>query len=303
MTTTHIKTSDPQRIADGETFAALNAGGLSYTKIAAQYGVTKGIVGSCIALWRREAAKDSDKFGVVKLGTPLNIHCDNAVIVGDVHVPCTDYEFSRLVLYVARKQGVKTLIVAGDTFNMDSWSKYQAVVPAPKWQEERDAARVLFSEWVEWFDDIYVLMGNHDRRLQKWSGGQLGEADIFGMVDSSSKVHTSNFGWMMVETAAGEWRVTHSSQYSINQLTVAEQLALKHQCNVITHHEHHAAIGWDRYGRYVIVNNGALVDPAKLAYVVLDDSKNAVTQNAFTVLRNGVPRLYGKSPMTDWGEV
>lgn len=298
-----VKTVDPSRVEAGERYASLNAGGMSYSQIAKMCGATRGQVGNDIALWRREFSADRRKFEVVNLGTPLRIRCDNALIVGDVHVPCTDYDFSRLVLHVARKQDIKTLIVAGDMFNMDSWSKYQAVVPAPKWQEERDAARVLFSEWVEWFDDIYVLMGNHDRRLQKWSGGQLGEADIFGMVDSSTKVHTSNFGWMTAETAAGEWRVTHSSQYSINQLTVAEQLALKHQCNVITHHEHHAAVGWDRYGRYVIVNNGALVDPAKLAYVVLDDSKNAVTQNAFTVLRNGVPHLYGRAPMTDWGEV
>ena len=40
-----------------------------------------------------------------------------------------------------------------------------------------------------------------------------------------------------------------------------------------------------------------------LAYVMLDDSKSPVMQNAFTVLKNGVPHLYGRAPMTDWGEV
>ena len=300
---THIKTSDPARITAGQTYAALNSAGLTYSQIATRHGVTRGQVSNDIALFRREMDREKQKFQVVDLGAPMRVKCNNALVVGDVHVPCTDYEFSKLVMYVARKQGIKTLIVAGDTFNADSFSRYQAVIPAPTWAQERDAARVLFAEWTDWFDDIYVIMGNHDRRLQKMAAGQFSESDIFGMVTSSPKVHSSNYGYMTLETAAGDWRITHSSQYSINQLTVADQLALKHQCNVMTHHEHHAAVGWDRYGRYVIVNNGALVDANKLAYVMLDDSKNAVMQNAFTVLRNGVPHLYGRSPMTDWGEV
>lgn len=300
---THIKTSDPRRVEAGQEYAALSTAGLTYSQIASRYGVTRGQVSNDIALFRREVDKEQQKFNVVDLGAPFRVACDNALVVGDVHVPCTDYEFTKLVLYVARKQNVKTLIVAGDLFNADGFSKYQAVVPAPTWAQERDAARALFAEWAEWFDNIYVLMGNHDRRIQKVTAGQFSESDIFGMVTTSAKVHSSNYGYMTLDTAAGPWRVTHSSQYSINQLTVADQLALKYQCNVITHHEHHAAMGWDRYGRYVIVNNGALVDANKLAYVMLDDSKNAVTQNAFTVLRNGVPHLYGRAPMTDWGEV
>ena len=301
---THVKTSDPRRIEAGQEYAALNTAGMTYSQIAARYGVSRGQVSNDIALFRREINKEQQKFNVVNLGTPFRVACDNALVVGDVHVPCTDYEFSKLVMLVARKQNVKTLIVAGDTFNADSFSKYQAVVPAPTWAQERDAARVLFAEWTDWFDDIYVIMGNHDRRIQKVTAGQFSEADIFGMVSTSAKVHTSNFGYMTLDTSAEyPWRITHSSQYSVNQLTVADQLALKYQCNIITHHEHHAAIGWDRYGRYVIVNNGTLADPAKLAYVTLDDSKNAVMQNAFTVLKNGVPHIYGRAPMTDWGGV
>jgi len=168
---TTIRTSDPRRIEVGQEYAALNSAGLTYSQIASRYGVTRGQVSNDIALFRREVEKEAKRFEVTSLGTPMRARCDNALVVGDVHVPCTDYEFSKLAMLVARKQNVKTLIVAGDTFNVDSFSKYQAVVPAPTWAQERDAARVLFAEWTDWFDDIYVIMGNHDRRIQKVTAG------------------------------------------------------------------------------------------------------------------------------------
>ena len=273
---------------------------MTFEEIGKRFGMTRGKVAGIV---KRQKEKDLNrrKFDTVALGTPFTLQGD-FIIVGDVHVPTTDYDFASLVLVVAKKQGVKRLIIAGDMFNMDAFSLYEAVVASPSWREERDAARVLFHTWLEWFDDIYVIMGNHDRRLQKWAGGQLDESDIFGMVTSSDKVHVSNWGHLKVKTAQGDYMVTHSKEYSINQLTVANEMAQKYQCHMITHHEHHTAIGWDRYGRYVIVNNGGLFDQSKMAYVVLDSSKRPVMKNSFCMLKNGVPRLFGHVPFTDWSE-
>jgi len=128
---------------------------------------------------------------------------------------------------------------------------------------------------------------------------EAGQA-VVRQVHFAPKAVSSVYGWCNIETPTGLWRVTHPKNYGINQLSVAEALAQKHQCHVITHHEHHAAIGHDRYKRFVIVNNGALVDDRKLAYVQLDDSKSAGMAKAFTLLRNGHPHLLANSPMTDW---
>jgi hypothetical protein len=84
---------------------------------------------------------------------------------------------------------------------------------------------------------------------------------------------------------------------------VAEKLALKHQVNVITHHEHHCGMGFDRYGHYVIVNNGCLADVNKMPYTALADAPKANMMKAFCLLRNGVPRLYSdRDDFTDWRE-
>ena len=59
-------------------------------------------------------------------------------------------------------------------------------------------------------------------------------------------------------------------------------------------------MGWDRFKRYVIVNNGGLFDQSQMTYAVIDDSKSANMQNGFTLLRNGHANLLSVEPFTDW---
>lgn len=286
---------------DGQTLLALHRAGYSFSELATIHGLTRGKVAGLVKRYKDDTYSDRLKFAV-SLGTPWTLTGD-WMVVGDVHVPCTDVDFAGLLIKVAQKHGLKKLLVAGDMFNMDAFSIYASVVPPPSWAQERDAARVMIKSWLGWFEEIRLIMGNHDRRMTKVAGGEFDETDIFGMVTSSNKCHYSNWGWCTVETGGQyPWRITHSKNYSINQLTVASELANKYQANVISHHEHHLAMGWDRYKRYVIVNNGGLFDANKFSYVVLDDSKSAGMTTGFTRLQDGVAHIYGRYPFTDWSD-
>jgi len=233
------------------------------------------------------------------LGTPFQLVGD-FIIVGDVHVPATDWGFAQMVSRLADKTGIRRLIIAGDFFTMDSFSQYAAVVPPVTWAQERDAARVLLLDWLETFAEIYTLQGNHDRRMSKWAVGELSEVDIYGMAVQNPKLHHSKFGYCTVKSAGVEWRVTHPANYGRNQLTVLSDLANKYQTCVIGAHEHHQAIGWDVYKRYVICNLGMLADDKKMAYVSLDDNRSAGMAKGFVMLRNGVATPFGLYPFTDW---
>jgi len=82
-----------------------------------------------------------------------------------------------------------------------------------------------------------MLMGNHERRLQRWTAGNLGEADLLAMVISNPyRIEMSNFGYCDVEP--GNWRVTHAKNYSQIALTVPEKLAWSLQKNIICFHPH-----------------------------------------------------------------
>lgn len=282
----------------------MNRAGYTYRELARIHNITVGKVAGKIDRYIKSDQKKLKLFEV-DLGSPWLLQGD-WMIIGDVHLPCTDYGFLQLVIKVAKKYGIKKLIIAGDFFTLDIASKYQQVVPAIQWEMERKAGRLVVAELLEWFDDLRFLMGNHDRRLQRLTDGQLDENDIFGMISSSDKVHVSNWGHCVVENKNKDgypWRITHSSNYSINQLTVADALSNKFQMNIISHHEHHLAQGWDRYKRFVVINNGCLVDQNKLAYVMLDDNKMSGMTLGFVMLQNGVATTFGKYPYTDWNEI
>lgn len=278
--------------------------GLSYPDIAKRTGIpaerVRGKIKQALARGGNDPRRrffDLDEF---KFGTPFDLRGD-FVIVGDVHVPATDWDLARLVSRVGgRCLAEPRLIIAGDMFNLDFASRFDPTVRYPHWSQERDAARAVLKEWRETFKDIYILMGNHDRRMIKWSAAELDCADLFGMVTTDERVHVSNYGWCNVTSGDYAYRVTHARNYSIQRLSVADQLALKYDSNIISFHEHHLGKAWDRYGRHVTVNGGCLVDPDKLAYAVLEDSKSSSMEPGFVLLRNGCADVLGRAPFTDW---
>lgn len=235
------------------------------------------------------------------LPAPLELSGD-FVVCGDVHVPYTDWQMALRVAAVARRElkRPRRLIVAGDFWNYDAYSHYPATMIPPTWQTEKRAGKALARAWAATFDEIYFTMGNHERRKQKWTAGQEDDADIFAPLASVARIHSTAYGWAVVHSGGQVWRVTHPRNYSINQLAVADVFAQKYACNILSFHEHFLAQGWDRYGRYVVANGGCLVDPAKLAYVNLDDSKAAGMKCGFALLRAGALTLYGQEPWTDW---
>jgi transposase len=286
----------PERLKLARELAALHAGGLSYSQIGKMYGMTLDAAKGMIYHHQRKGTPR--EFQVIDLGAPLEIVGD-AVIVGDVHVPATNWDFAHLVSRIGEKLGITTLIIAGDYFNMDHYSRFPHITNPPTWAQERDAGRLLLDDWMETFQRVYILAGNHERMMQKANEGAFENADIFATLTTSAKVTTSNFGYCRLSSGGREWRVSHGREYSVNQLTVGAELALKHQCHIISHHQHHAAVGRDRYKRYCVVDNGSLVNQDHLAYVTMDESKKPNMANAFAVIREGYPYLFDAA-LTDW---
>lgn len=270
--------------------------GMTEGQLGLKYGLSTMQVVKNLANAKSKLPKE---FQVINLGTPLHLRGD-FIIVADVHVPATDWGFAQNVARLADKTGIRRLIIAGDMFNMDAFSTYAPTVTPVTWAQERDAARLLLMDWLETFEEIYTIAGNHERRLTKWAAGNLDESDIYGMVVNNPKLVHSEYGYLTVESGGIPWRITHPKNYGKQQLTVLSDLANKFQTNVIGAHEHHNAIGWDVYKRYVICNIGMLADEKKFAYAAMDDNRMAGMTKGFVILRGGVATPLGLYPFTDW---
>lgn len=279
--------------------------GKSKREVGEMFGLTYG---QCAGrIWRYEQQLDGappEKPGLfnVVVGAPLELEGD-FVVLSDIHAPTTDLDMARLVVPTAERYGVRQLIIAGDLLNVDWLSAYPVLVPHPSGTDEIEAAKYLLEEWLRYFDRIVIAPGNHEDRFLKLNAGSLRIRSLVRLLTSSDKVEVTDFDHVFVHTPNGRWMVTHGKNYSVNQLVVADQLAQKFQSHVIMGHQHHLAIGWDRWKRYIVVDNGGLFDVSRMAYVQMRASKSAGMMTGFSILRGGYPHLFGPPPFTDWATV
>lgn len=276
--------------------------GATYAEIAESYGFSVDSVRGRISKARR-AQMDAPLSG--KLGRPWLLPPGEYVVTGDYQIDTHNPHFVERMLAVAgRLSRPRTLIIAGDFINADAFTGYDSDIDLSPFSDEVDAGRAVFRQLLSTFQRVYWLWGNHERRVGKRTRAALQPQHLWALMAHDARVQVSIWGHCVIENPDGnDWRITHGSNYSINQLTVADTLAQKYQQNIISHHEHHLAVGWDRYKRYVIVNNGGLFSQPDMAYVVLDDSKHANMQNGFTVLSWGYPTVYGPEPFTNWQRI
>lgn len=235
-----------------------------------------------------------------RLPSEWEFEWEDFVVIGDVQLPTTDYDFATLPVLVAKKylRKPRRLIIAGDFYNMDAWSKYANVIPTPSWEQEKESARNLLTIYAQTFDEMWMLCGNHEHRILKQLEGQYDINDVLAASLPSGKVKATVLDRCKVRTGKGTYTILHGDNYSKKSLSNADEWAQKFQTHIISHHEHHAAIGLDRFDRYFIVNNGGLFDQKKMGYVQLKSNTCANMSQGFTMVKNGYPYLFGK--FTDW---
>ena len=253
-------------------------------------------------VWRaRQKWADQSHLFQHALGAELRLSGD-WIVLGDVQLPTTDYDFAALPAAIARRylKRPRQLLIVGDLMNMDSFSAYENEIGLPGFRHEVEAARALIGEWYRVFDRIVWLAGNHERRISKRSAGAILMGDLALLIHAN--IETSNYDRAVIESETGEWYAVHGSEYSVNQLTVADALAAKYRRHIISFHEHHCAIGFSRFGQDVIINGGGLFNQWHMAYVMLNTSKKPNMKPGFVLLKGGYPYLLSREPMTNWDE-
>jgi predicted phosphodiesterase len=289
----------------GAVLYGLKQKGKTRAQIAAFTGLSMGAVGGRIYRYEQTlkgAPPEKPHLFNINLGAPIAIE-GSAVVLSDIQAPTTDLDMARLVIPTAQRHGIRRLIMNGDSLNVDWLSGYPVIVEQPRARQEIDSTAYLIEEWLRWFDEVIFLPGNHETRFLKANAGNLEMRNLLSLLTSDNRVVTSNYDHLTLKTEQGRWMICHGTSYSVNQLVVADQMAQKYQANIVMGHQHHAAIGWDRFKRWVIVDNGGLFSQKAMSYVTMRATKMANMQTGFVVLDRGYPTLYGPAPMTDWDRI
>ena len=221
----------------------------------------------------------------------------DCIVTGDFQLPTSDWALCEQVLQVAKATGIKTLLVVGDWVNMDAFSKYDHVVPPIDFVTETQLSVRLMARYATWFDAIWLALGNHEHRLLKAMKGNLSGSMLGRLLSTvGPKLRITPYSHIVIHSGGQTWRATHQVNYSKIKGRVGDELAQKFQSHIITHHQHHAAKLLDRFGRYVIIDNGGLFDSDKMAYVKLRDSTSVAMTKGFTVIIDGTGHLLTPYP-------
>ncbi len=231
----------------------------------------------------------------------LELDWPRCVVIGDVHLPTTDFAFAETMLEIAARQGIKRLLIGGDLLNVDAYSRFAHMIPPPTFAEEH-AVAVRFVERLQaYFDEIVWMMGNHEARLLKANNGNITAGMLGSMISAArGKMRTTPYAYATVRSGNAVWRVTHQRSYSRIPGRVANRLAMKHECNVISMHQHHISVQMSENGRWVCIDGGGLFDDRKMPYVRLVDSTMPRMARGFVLLLDGTAHLITPYPaMTD----
>lgn len=214
------------------------------------------------------------------------------VICGDIHLPTTDFALAELMLETARELDMRQLLIVGDLCNFDAFSQFEHLVPPPAFEIEVRIAVRLMAHFAEHFEEMVLVLGNHEHRLLKRSGGHI-DATMLGHILNAAggKLRVSPYGYAIIKSGEQIWRATHQHNYSRIKGRLADQLAQKYQCNILAFHEHHVAVQRDTFNRYTVLNCGGLHDDNKMGYIKLVDNNMPVMARGFVLLVEGIAHL------------
>ena len=231
------------------------------------------------------------------------------LLIGDVHIPFHCPETSYYAIALAKKWNIRNVISVGDTFELDAFKKYLDHHPQVNWKYEKIAGVKFMSVLLKNFDNIVLLIGNHEIRLWKKQEGAGDQDDVYKLFVSDSKIKYYTYPYAVINDS---WLVMHPKSYSRIQARNPYFLASKYmieliergkspngQYGLISWHGHLGGEGVDISERFQVADGMGLFDPDLFSYNKLKITTSPAWRKGFMIIRNNY--LY-RFPVnnTDW---
>lgn len=226
--------------------------------------------------------RDVDKPLVDGGGRPI-------AIAADFHVPLFRVDYVNEALDYWADARAKTLVIAGDYWNMDSLSTFEYKQGSASLEREWEVGSYVITKLLDSFDTIYLTYGNHDARVVKALQYRLTFAEgmrlMFGEVpdEARRKLVFTNLDHIFIDTPRGVYRACHPKDYSATPGVNARHLAAKYHQHILCGHSHHSAIVPDVSGKYLCAEIGGFFDVEKTNYLKRT-TKHATWTNGYGLI-------------------
>jgi hypothetical protein len=242
--------------------------------------------------------KQRQKFGreprylIDKSFAPLCIRSDTIAIAADWHIPFYDRNFAAEFIITCEDQGIRELIIPGDLWDCDNYSKFVHLGWRDCFRAEIDEVRSVMVELIEHFDKIYLCRGNHEKRWIDGNFGMMGMRELFALLELPPRSYTVTLDdHMYLESNGKEWLIAHPRSFRQTPCSVARVLANKYLTNVCTAHGHQWEQGISTGGHFDVMDAGGMFDPYALEYLRQTNTYPAV-QGGFYLIIDGKAEGY-----------
>ncbi len=222
----------------------------------------------------------------------------DVMLIGDLEIPYHDAENLNLMLEVARRWGIRTLVVNGDFVCVDWLSSWAKETGEHGTDDENEAgpAREVVAVLESAFDTIYFIKGNHEQRATR---GKLNIKNLFRTFGVSDISKVSDYKYCEVVSSTVPFLVVHPEDYSSVRAKVAVDLSVVEDANVITSHTHLGGISFSPNGKYICADLGHSTRRDTRYYAMQGKRKSPRWISGFGMIRKGKYTPFYKD-FTDW---
>jgi hypothetical protein len=169
------------------------------------------------------------------------------IVISDCHCPFVDLQFLEQMLRVKDSSKIGNIVLAGDTLDCCSFSKFYNIVTVD-WATEKSVARELLKKLLREFDNVTVLTANHEiryikkldvsyspavaelddgKRLDVWEDG------LTSHILENDKLKISTYPYAYI---GDTWQVSHPQEYRKIPLSWGrDQFAITMRSQITTH--------------------------------------------------------------------
>ena len=229
----------------------------------------------------------------------------DAVVIGDVEIPDHDADMLERAMAIGKLFGIRQLVINGDFMAADGLSVHPPppidIAPPRSFDADRRVAKDVIRALAGQFTDISLVEGNHDRRLAKFTYGNMTISEMINEFarDAGISIRASYFSYLHLLSGGKEWLVCHPKNYGKVPGSVARDIAEIQRKNTLCAHMHHLSASQTKCGQLMAIDGGYCRDEKRTMYKVADIARFPKWNPGFVVIRNGYHYLFRKDK-TDW---
>ena len=215
----------------------------------------------------------------------LKLEYERLVIVSDSEIPDHDPQLFEMAARLGDKLEIPHLLLNGDILAMDPFSNWpQMDMHQLDFKRDLGLAVKSIKTFLNSFDTVDYIIGNHERRLAKQTKGQ---SNIGMYCEHILGLQYSNYPYCELTSGGREILICHPESFSSTPLAIPRRLAAIHDKNILAGHSHRLCQGFSDNGRYWIGEGGTCRSPERTLYTSMRITNYSKWSQGFSLIISG----------------